>query len=203
MIRKARHGAQSNIGYYGDFVSRLLAFVLDAVTISVSFTILLWLISVTASTMQIRAILGFSLKQFPQVLDLVDRLANPEALAAWAGLYMLAYHIFFTTLTGQTIGKAFLGLRVVTIEGKRLSLWRAILRLAGFFMAVSIVFLGLLWVIVDNRRQGLHDKIAGTYVIYTWDAVPDEQFLADEIVLIASRSNRGASLHGQPPRISG
>ncbi len=23
MIRKARHGAQSNIGYYGDFVSRL------------------------------------------------------------------------------------------------------------------------------------------------------------------------------------
>ena len=203
MIRKTRQGTQGNVGYYGDFVSRLLAFVVDAVAISLSFTMILWLISVTATTMQIQAILGFSLHQFPQALHLLERLYNPEALAVWAALYMLAYHVFFTTLTGQTIGKALLGLRVVTVEGKRVSLWRSILRLVGFFAAVCTLFLGLLWVIVDNRRQGLHDKIAGTFVIYTWDAVPDEQYLSDEIVLISKQSNRGVSLKSQPPRISG
>lgn len=203
MIRKARAGSISNVGYYGDFVSRSIAFVLDAVVISLSFTFILWLITVTATTMQIQAILGFSLHQFPQILDLVERISNPEALAAWAGLYTIAYHLFFTTLTGQTVGKALLGLRIVTIHGKRLSLWRSILRLAGLFISISTIFLGILWVIVDNRRQGLHDKIAGTFVIYTWDAVPDEQFLADEIVLISDRSNQGIALKGQPPKAAG
>jgi hypothetical protein len=43
---------------------------------------------------------------------------------------------------------------------------------------------------VDNRRQGLHDKIAGTYVIYSWDALPNEQFLADLIVKFTGRHQR-------------
>ncbi|MCZ7671012.1 MAG: hypothetical protein M5U34_29635 [Chloroflexi bacterium] len=30
---------------------------------------------------------------------------------------------------------------------------------------------------VDNQRQGWHDTIARTYVIYTWRAVPHAGFL--------------------------
>ena len=36
-------------------------------------------------------------------------------------------------------------------------------------IAVSaILFLGYLWILFDNRRQGFHDKLAGTIVVYSW-----------------------------------
>jgi uncharacterized RDD family membrane protein YckC len=70
-----------------------------------------------------------------------------------------------------------LGLRVVTIEGRRLTVWRAILRFLGYMLAALPFFLGFAWILVDNRRQGWHDKIAGTYVAYIWAARPDERFL--------------------------
>jgi uncharacterized RDD family membrane protein YckC len=41
--------------------------------------------------------------------------------------------------------------------------------------------IGLLWIMVDDQRQGWHDKLAKTFVIYTWAARPDEQFLVDEL----------------------
>jgi len=184
MTRAPRSEAHNRIGYYGDFFSRLIAFMLDAVTISISFTMILWLINVTVTTMQFRTILGFSLREFPVILDMVDRLSSPESIAAWAILYTFAYHVFFTTLTGQTIGKALMGLRVVAVNGKRISLFRAIVRFFAFLSCVATLFLGLLWVFVDNERQGLHDIIARTYVIYTWDAMPDETFLGEEIYQI-------------------
>jgi uncharacterized RDD family membrane protein YckC len=40
-----------------------------------------------------------------------------------------------------------------------------------------LFFLGFLWILIDNRRQGWHDKMAGTCVIYNWPARPDENFL--------------------------
>jgi uncharacterized RDD family membrane protein YckC len=38
------------------------------------------------------------------------------------------------------------------------------------------LFLGFFWILIDDRRQGWHDKIAGTCVVYTWHARPDETF---------------------------
>ena len=37
---------------------------------------------------------------------------------------------------------------------------------------LRILFPGYLWVLVDNRRQGFHDKLAGTFVIYSWPEDP-------------------------------
>jgi uncharacterized RDD family membrane protein YckC len=38
-------------------------------------------------------------------------------------------------------------------------------------------FLGFFWVLADNQRQGWHDNLARTYVIYAWKAVPHAIFL--------------------------
>jgi uncharacterized RDD family membrane protein YckC len=78
----------------------------------------------------------------------------------------------------------------VTTQGRRVPIWRAVLRLAGYVISFATLFLGFLWIVVDNHRQGLHDKIAGTYVIYSWDALPNEQFLADLIVKFTGRHQR-------------
>ena len=40
-------------------------------------------------------------------------------------------------------------------------------RYLGYFLAIFPLFLGLIWVAFDSRKQGWHDKIAGTVVVYT------------------------------------
>ncbi|MCJ7530729.1 MAG: RDD family protein [Anaerolineales bacterium] len=181
---------QGYLGYYAGFISRLVAFFVDMAAIAISFTVIVWLFTVTATMMQFRTILGFSLRQFPQIINILDKIASPAVVALMTVIYSFGYFIFFWSMTGQTVGNAFLGLRIVTTQGRRVPIWRAALRLAGYVISFATLFLGFLWIVVDNRRQGLHDKIAGTYVIYSWDALPDEQFLADLIVKFTGRHQR-------------
>ena len=79
---------------------------------------------------------------------------------------------------GQTPGKAVIGLRVVGTDGNRLTLIRAIIRTLGYTISAIPLFLGYFMILLDNRRQALHDKMANSYVIYTWDARMDEHFLS-------------------------
>lgn len=188
MVKKIE--TKGYLGYYAGFISRLVAFFVDMATIAISFTVIGWLFTVTATMIQFRTILGFSLRQFPQIIAILDHIASPAVVAAITLIYSFGYFIFFWSMTGQTVGNAFVGLRVVTNQGRRVPIWRAILRLAGYIISFATLFLGFLWIVVDNRRQGLHDKIAKTYVIYTWDALPDEQFLADLIIKFTGRHQR-------------
>jgi uncharacterized RDD family membrane protein YckC len=181
---------QGYLGYYAGFISRLVAFFVDMAAIAISFTVIGWLFTVTATMMQFRTILGFSLRQFPQIINILDNIASPAVVALITVIYSFGYFIFFWSMTGQTVGNAFLGLRIVTTQGRRVPIWRAVLRLVGYVISFATLFLGFLWIVVDNRRQGLHDKIAGTYVIYSWDALPDEQFLANLIVKFTGRHQR-------------
>lgn len=181
---------QGYLGYYAGFISRLVAFFVDMAAIAISFTVIGWLFTVTATMMQFRTILGFSLRQFPQIINILDNIASPAVVALITVIYSFGYFIFFWSMTGQTVGNAFLGLRIVTTQGRRVPIWRAVLRLAGYVISFATLFLGFLWIVVDNHRQGLHDKIAGTYVIYSWDALPNEQFLADLIVKFTGRHQR-------------
>ena len=96
-------------------------------------------------------------------------------------------------MTGQTLGMILMGLRVVTIEGRRLTVWRAIIRFIGYIIAALPFFLGFAWILVDNRRQGWHDKIAGTYVAYIWAAKPDERFLVRAIENIEEKRDAKSS----------
>lgn len=65
-----------------------------------------------------------------------------------------------------TPGKSALALRVVDAEtGDRLSLGQAVGRYLGYFVSIIPLCLGLIWVALDPRKQGWHDKLAGTVVI--------------------------------------
>jgi uncharacterized RDD family membrane protein YckC len=45
---------------------------------------------------------------------------------------------------------------------------RALLRFVGVIIGSIAFCLGLIWVAIDARKQGWHDKIAGSYVISNW-----------------------------------
>lgn len=65
-----------------------------------------------------------------------------------------------------TPGKLVLGLRVVDAQsGEHLSMGQAIGRYLAYIPAMIPLLMGLFWVGWDSKKQGWHDKLAGTVVI--------------------------------------
>jgi uncharacterized RDD family membrane protein YckC len=58
------------------------------------------------------------------------------------------------------------GARVVDAQtGARLTTGQSIGRYLGYYVSIFSLGLGFAWVAVDPRKQGWHDKLAGTVVI--------------------------------------
>jgi uncharacterized RDD family membrane protein YckC len=77
---------------------------------------------------------------------------------------ILFYFTYFHGTTGRTPGKMLLGLQVVSADGTMITFGTAFLRTVGYFISF-IYLLGFIWAAFDKRKQGWHDKIAGTVVI--------------------------------------
>lgn len=99
-------------------------------------------------------------------LDLV--LDSDPALVTGAMMIVVAavaYLLAFQALLGRTLGMRALGMRVIDVWGDRPSVARCAARTAGYLASVATAMLGFLWVGFDSEKRGLHDWIAGTYVI--------------------------------------
>jgi uncharacterized RDD family membrane protein YckC len=151
------------LGRYAGFFSRAAAYVLDrAITFGIAFVIML--------------VIDYFLRLFgvDQWLETLSEDAMLNAVLALLlstlGVYLLVtivYNIGFWLLSGQTPGKLVLGVRVMRADGTRLKLGNALRRQVGYWIS-AIFYLGFLWILFDNKRQGFHDKIAGTIVTYSW-----------------------------------
>jgi uncharacterized RDD family membrane protein YckC len=76
------------------------------------------------------------------------------------------YRVFFIGYCGQTPGKMAVRVKVIRTDGSEVGYLRAFLReVVGKFLSKLILGIGYLMVAVDSRKQGLHDKLADTYVI--------------------------------------
>lgn len=76
------------------------------------------------------------------------------------------YAVFFIGYCGQTPGKMVTRIKVVRTNGDEVGFGAAIFReVVGKFISCMLLFCGYLMVLFDDRHQGLHDKIADTYVI--------------------------------------
>lgn len=74
--------------------------------------------------------------------------------------------ILFWRYKQATPGKMALSLRIAdAATGSPPSTGQCIGRYLGYIVATLPLFLGLLWVAFDRRKQGWHDKIAGTVVV--------------------------------------
>jgi uncharacterized RDD family membrane protein YckC len=80
-------------------------------------------------------------------------------------LISLLYYVGFWAKSGSTIAKDVLGIQIIGTDGSIPSVGKALLRYIGYIVSAVVLSLGFLWVAFDERRQGLHDKIAGTYVV--------------------------------------
>jgi uncharacterized RDD family membrane protein YckC len=78
---------------------------------------------------------------------------------------LVMYFIAFWAWRGQTPGKMALRIKVVRFNGEPIGWGGASLRFCGYIISTIIIFIGFFWVAFDGRRQGIHDKIAETFVI--------------------------------------
>jgi uncharacterized RDD family membrane protein YckC len=92
----------------------------------------------------------------------------------WAFMFM-AYFTYFHGICGKTPGKMIFGLRVTRVNGEPLGLGTALLRWFCYGNSVFFFFLGFLWIIVDRKKQGFHDKIAETVVIVDQNEAEGEE----------------------------
>lgn len=84
-------------------------------------------------------------------------------------LFLAIPLVYFVALwaIGGTVGQRVLGLRVVSATtGQDLGIGRALLRLLGYLVSSAVLDIGLIWAAFDSRKQGWHDKIAGSLVIH-------------------------------------
>lgn len=84
----------------------------------------------------------------------------------WCLITWFAYFTFFHSFVGKTPGKMLLGLAVYPASGGRLTMAVSFLRTAGYLLS-AVCFLGFLWVMVDGKKRGWHDLVAGTLVMRT------------------------------------
>jgi uncharacterized RDD family membrane protein YckC len=78
--------------------------------------------------------------------------------------------IGFWRYCGATPGKLALAVKIVdAASGQPPSTGRLVVRFLAYFVSALPLYLGFLWVAIDRRKQGWHDKIAGTVVINSED----------------------------------
>lgn len=66
--------------------------------------------------------------------------------------------------TQGTLGKMAVGIKVGDENGNRISVLNALGRYLATILSTLVLLIGYLMVIWDDKKQGLHDKLAGTYV---------------------------------------
>ena len=164
LVRKKKTPPPTFKGHYAGFVTRLVAFVIDILIVSVTIGVML-------------GTMGIILRFFNVDLQAItDDMGSINSFLRGTIIFLtsfgftfivnLVYTTFFWVIAGKTIGKAVMGLRVIGPKGSRVTMGRAFRRYVGYWISALPLFLGYFWVLIDERRHGWHDIMAGTSVIY-------------------------------------
>ncbi len=148
----ARPGLQ---GHYAGFASRFVAYVAD---VGVSTGV--FLLGLGATSFAASVLTGHSVNW--------NRSGTPAAVAF--GVWQFIYYAYCWGSGGKTVGMALLGVRVIRRDGGTAGPWRAVVRTLVFPLSFLLCGLGFTGILFGNQRRALHDVIAGTAVVYAWDA---------------------------------
>ena len=78
---------------------------------------------------------------------------------------LLYFTLFWSSKFQGTPGKIVLGLKIVDVNGNKISYSTALIRYISTFISSLLLGIGYLLIIFDGKKQALHDKFASTYVI--------------------------------------
>jgi uncharacterized RDD family membrane protein YckC len=142
-------------GHYAGAVSRLVAFAAD---VGASWGV--YTLGVALLNAAVKLVTGHSYT-----------LSNHQILAlVTLGVWEFVYYAYQWAVSGKTLGMALFGLQVVTTAGAPISGRQAVLRTIGLGLTLLTLGIGFLGIVFQRERRALDDFIAGTTVVYDWDA---------------------------------
>ncbi len=140
-VRLASHGA------------RLVALIVDGILVGVMVTVVAVALPFLTA--------GLVVSGAPVLAAVVGLLVIVAAF-----LVTLGYFPWFWAHGGATPGMRMFSLRLVRDrDGGPLGRGEAILRLVELWISGAVLYLGFVWILVDRRRRGWHDLIAGTVMV--------------------------------------
>jgi uncharacterized RDD family membrane protein YckC len=182
-------------GHPAGFVTRYIAFLLDVLVVAIASLLFITILRVTLNFFGISNLL--TAVSGPQATEpeIIMRSGAVRWLGTIAGGFLTfgIYSIVAWLLVGKTVGKALMGLRVLGQDGRRLTFRQALVRALSYYVSGLALFIGFLWVLVDDRRQAWHDKLARTLVVYEWDAKYEERLVNRVQTLDRSNQRRLAA----------
>ena len=159
-------------GHYAGAVTRLAAYSLDLVVSTAVFALAL-----AAISWGVRIITGHD----------VSWNRSNVVVAIIFVLWQFLYFGYCWAVSGRTPGMAVLGIRVVRADGAVLPAKQGVLRALVFPLSFLLFGLGFIGILVQREHRALQDLIAGSAVIYAWDARAARlRFLARQAELTTS-----------------
>ncbi len=131
---------------FGGPAERLVAYIVDGIIVGIVVALLMFLSFVL-------------LFVFPllSILPIVAFVVIP-----------LVYFPYYWARSGQTPGMKMMRVKVVRDrDGGPITSGQAILRLIGYWVSGFVFGLGYVWILIDKRKRGWHDLMAGTVVVAT------------------------------------
>ena len=164
---------------YVGFWMRLLAFFIDSLVVSLILSPLMLALYgggyFAKLNAELAALLVSSGDPSADLARMLEILGRPDsAISAISDIRvqfgLLVATILFWRFRGATPGKMLVKAKIVTADGLRQpSTGRLIGRFLAYFVSIIPSFLGFLWIAFDKRKQGWHDKLAGTVVVNVED----------------------------------
>jgi uncharacterized RDD family membrane protein YckC len=177
--------------HYSGFVSRFVGYVVD---LGVSTGI--FMLALAAASFAASLVTGHAINWSR------GNIGVAIALAAWE----FVYYAYSWAAAGKTFGMALLGVRVVRRDGADVDVPHAIIRTLAFPLSFLLCGLGFAGILLGRERRALHDVIADTAVVYTWDARAQHlRFLArdtgprDTARRVPAQPDRGAGVSVAQP----
>lgn len=127
---------------YASFWARLAAYILDCIVTAIPIFIIKLIFSDAAS-------------EYPRSFSLLCNL-----IINW--IYLASME---SSKNQASLGKMALDLKVTDLSGNRISFGRATIRYFSQLISFITLFIGVLMIFWTEKKQGLHDMIAGTLVV--------------------------------------
>ncbi|HYK72673.1 MAG TPA: RDD family protein [Pseudoneobacillus sp.] len=154
---------------YAGFWIRFVASLLDSIIVGIPISIIMVIVMIS--------VLGAS-SGFDALLDpaYMENEMTDQQVLQFLGAYLLSIIISFiltilyyagmhASKWQGTVGKKLLGLVVTDLNGHRISFWRAFGRYLAMAFLPSIFMIGYIIAAFTEKKQSLHDLIAGTLVL--------------------------------------
>ena len=151
---------------YVGFWLRFLAFLIDSILATAVIVPILSLFFGSTESLDLNVLLGGSTGEQVQYL-MRETFSSTSTLQSLLQLVLAALAvILFWIGRSATPGKMAIGAEIIDARtGGKPTTGQFIGRYFAYYISMLPLFLGFLWIAFDRRKQGWHDKLAGTVVV--------------------------------------